>query len=65
MSRGGEFRLCSGCGQWAIWTPLTRRRPVYCCEACAFEASKKKGAICGSRESLETSLKFLRSSEKK
>jgi hypothetical protein len=30
----GEFRLCSGCGEWAIWTPQHCRGPVYCCEAC-------------------------------
>jgi hypothetical protein len=35
MSEAGEFRLCSGCTQWVIWTPQRRKGPVYCCEACA------------------------------
>ncbi len=35
MIQAGEFRLCSGCAQWALWTPQERRGPVYCCEACA------------------------------
>ncbi len=35
MSHAGEFRLCSGCGQWAIWSPLHPKGPVYCCQACA------------------------------
>ena len=36
MNQIGEFRLCSGCGEWAIWMPQDRRGPVYCCEACAW-----------------------------
>lgn len=35
MNQTGEFRLCSGCGEWAIWTPQHRKGSVYCCEACA------------------------------
>lgn len=35
MSQAGEFRLCSGCGQWALWTPRLRKGPVFCCETCA------------------------------
>jgi hypothetical protein len=35
MNQIGEFRLCSGCGEWAIWIPPDRKGPVYCCEACA------------------------------
>lgn len=43
MNPAGEFRLCSGCALWAIWTPLRWKGPVYCCEACARGA----GCICG------------------
>lgn len=35
MSQTGEFRLCSGCGEWAIWTPQYQRGSVFCCQACA------------------------------
>jgi len=35
MNQAGEFRLCSGCGNWTIWTPQPQRGPVYCCQACA------------------------------
>ena len=31
----GEFRLCDGCGEWALWTPKDQRGSVFCCEACA------------------------------
>jgi hypothetical protein len=42
MSAVGEFRLWSGCGQWAIWTPRDRKGRVYCCEAC----SRGLGCVC-------------------
>ena len=32
----------------------------YCCEACAFEASLKSTSICGSRNSVEASLRYWR-----
>jgi hypothetical protein len=35
MNPVGEFRLCAGCREWALWTPQRERGPVYCCEACA------------------------------
>ena len=47
MSHAGEFRLCSGCGQWAIWTPQRRTGPIFCCEACA------RGLRCATRPSKE------------
>jgi len=34
MSQTGEFRLCSGCGDRAIWIPQPQKGPVYCCQAC-------------------------------
>ncbi|MBI4734703.1 MAG: TraR/DksA C4-type zinc finger protein [candidate division NC10 bacterium] len=43
MSQAGEFSLCSGCGQWAIWTPRHRKGPIYCCEGCA----RDLGCTCG------------------
>ena len=42
MSAVGEFRLCSGCTQWAIWTPRDRKGRVYCCEVC----SRGLGCVC-------------------
>ena len=35
MNTIGEFRLCSSCGEWAIWVPQHSKGPVYCCRACA------------------------------
>ncbi len=33
---------------------------LYCCEACAFQASLKKGSICGSQSSVEAGLAYTR-----
>ncbi|MBI2866237.1 MAG: hypothetical protein HYX99_02605 [Chloroflexi bacterium] len=33
---------------------------LYCCEACAFQGSLKKGSICGSPSSVEAGLAYTR-----
>jgi hypothetical protein len=55
MSHAGEFRLCSGCGQWAIWTPQRRTGPIFCCEACA------RGLRCACSDAPGEGVPFTRS----
>jgi len=59
MNQAGEFRLCSGCAQWALWTPQRRRGPVYCCEACALglrcacaQGSDEEASVTRSQQAL-------------
>ena len=55
MSEAGESRVCSGCGQWAVWTPQHRKGAVFCCEGCARGPGCNcvKGADVGIRRSSE------------
>ena len=43
----GTERKCDNCGEELGPNPVQRGGQVYCCEACAFEASR--GADCGGR----------------
>ena len=42
-----EILICDYCGEETEGDPIHRGDKVYCCEACAFEASR--GADCGGR----------------
>jgi len=42
-----ETVICDYCGEETEGEPIRRGDKVYCCEACAFEASR--GADCGGR----------------
>lgn len=59
MRQAGEFRLCSGCAQWALWTPQEQTGPVYCCEACVLgrrcacaRAPDEEASAAGGRQAL-------------
>jgi hypothetical protein len=58
MNEAGEFRLCSGCADWAIWTPVRRKGPVYCCEMCA----RGQRCVCAAEVDDRTSIAWSRGS---
>lgn len=39
---------------------VTEGGKLYCCEACAFQGSLKKGSICGSQSSVEAGMAYTR-----
>ena len=39
--------LCDYCGEETVGEPIRRGSDVYCCDACAFEASRSQD--CGGR----------------
>lgn len=49
---------CAHCREEIGEPPVEWKGKLYCCEACAFEASKKLGCFCGSQDSVETSLRY-------
>lgn len=58
---GEKAVVCVFCGEPVGQDPVRRGAKVYCCEACAFEASRSvdcAGRTDGSQASLEEEMQF-------
>lgn len=53
-----KAKTCAYCHEELPEEPVKRGNQLYCCEACAFEASLKKRSICGHTYSLEATLRY-------
>lgn len=49
---------CARCREEIEGEPVVWRGKAYCTPACAFEAAKRLGSICGGQETTEISLRF-------
>ncbi len=52
--------VCAYCREEFTSDPVEYAGKLYCCEACAFEASQKINSACGSRRSVETAMRYSR-----
>ena len=53
-----EAVRCALCREDIEGEPVMWKGKFYCCQACAFEASKRLGSMCGSGETTEVSQRF-------
>ncbi len=53
-----DVMICPQCREDICGEPVLWKGKAYCCDACAFEASKRRGSICGSGETTEVSQRF-------
>ncbi len=60
-----ELLTCGYCHEDIQDEPVMWKGKAYCCDACAFEASKRLGCICGSGETTEVSQRFAAKGSKK
>lgn len=56
---------CQHCRQEIQGEPVRQGNKVYCCEACAFEATTRCGGFCGCRDSLEVAQRYFHRREEK
>ena len=49
---------CAYCHEESDGEPVRIGDRLYCCEACAFEASQKTKSICGGRSSVELAQRY-------
>ncbi len=55
-----KLPVCAYCREEISGEAVEYAGKLYCCEACAFEASQKINSMCGSRRSVETAMRYLR-----
>jgi hypothetical protein len=60
-----NFPKCAYCREQIVSDPIEYAGKLYCCEACAFEASQRINSMCGSRRSLETAMHYARRASKR